>query len=593
MTQETRTCQNCKNPFQIDPEDFAFYEKIKVPPPTFCPQCRMQRRMVWRNDKTLYIRKDDHTGKDIFSMFSDTAPITVWDHVEWWSDSWDAMEYGKDIDWSRPFLEQVKELIREVPWASRAVHNLVRSDYCNNASDLKDCYLVFGSVLVENSAYCLNISHSKDCFDCGYVGNGELSYEGFLNLHCYRAIFSSHCASSNDILFCRDCIGVSNCFGCVGLRGKSYYIFNEPYSKEKYEEKVKSFDLASHKKLQEMKERVRQFWLRYPVRYVHEYHNVNTTGEYIYESRNVKDSFHIKGGENLRYCQYLYTPTCRDSYDHFRYGLNSELVYESVVCGDNASQLRFCYDCRLSCLDFQYCLNSYFSSYLFGCVGIRSKSYCILNTQYSKEEYEALVPKIIAHMNAMPYTDRNGRVYRYGEFFPPEFSPFAYNETVAHDHFPLTQEEARAAGYEWKEAEKKNHSATRDAKNLPDRIADVSDDVLKDTIACVHNRTCGEQCTVAFRLIPTELTFYRKMNLPLPRLCPNCRHAARIQQRNPIQLWQRTCQCAGAASENGVYQNQVLHSHGATPCQNEFETSYAPGRQDIVYCKSCYQNEIT
>ncbi|KKU51453.1 MAG: hypothetical protein UX74_C0027G0022, partial [Parcubacteria group bacterium GW2011_GWA2_47_10b] len=31
MSPETKTCQNCKNSFTVEPEDFGFYEKIKVP----------------------------------------------------------------------------------------------------------------------------------------------------------------------------------------------------------------------------------------------------------------------------------------------------------------------------------------------------------------------------------------------------------------------------------------------------------------------------------------------------------------------------------------------------------------------------------
>ena len=29
----------------------------------------------------------------------------------------------------------------------------------------------------------------------------------------------------------------------------------------------------------------------------------------------------------------------------------------------------------------------------------------------------------------------------YGEFFPASMSPFGYNETVAHEYFPLSKEE--------------------------------------------------------------------------------------------------------------------------------------------------------
>lgn len=33
---EIKICQNCKNRFIIEPEDFAFYEKIGVSAPIFC-----------------------------------------------------------------------------------------------------------------------------------------------------------------------------------------------------------------------------------------------------------------------------------------------------------------------------------------------------------------------------------------------------------------------------------------------------------------------------------------------------------------------------------------------------------------------------
>jgi len=82
------------------------------------------------------------------------------------------------------------------------------------------------------------------------------------------------------------------------------------------------------------------------------------------------------------------------------------------------------------------------------------------------------------------------------------------------------------------------------------------------------------------------------MNLPLPRLCPNCRHYQRLKQRNPLKLWHRRCQCAGKKSENGVYKNTTGHFHGEGRCPNEFETSYSPDRKEVVYCEHCYQAEV-
>lgn len=48
--------------------------------------------------------------------------------------------------------------------------------------------------------------------------------------------------------------------------------------------------------------------------------------------------------------------------------------------------------------DAYYCDSCHNSEYLFGCIGLKRSKYCVLNKQYSKEEYEALVPRIIEHM---------------------------------------------------------------------------------------------------------------------------------------------------------------------------------------------------
>ena len=92
MTQETRICQNCQKEFVIEPEDFAFYERINVPPPTWCPECRMIRRMVWRNERSLYKRKDNFYEKNIISAISIEKPFKVYSNDVWWSDKWDPLE---------------------------------------------------------------------------------------------------------------------------------------------------------------------------------------------------------------------------------------------------------------------------------------------------------------------------------------------------------------------------------------------------------------------------------------------------------------------------------------------------------------------
>ena len=126
MTNEKRQCQNCKTDFVIEPEDFKFYEKIKVPPPTFCPQCRFQRRLMFFNQKSLYKRKCDLCGRDIISTHSSDKPFTVYCPPCWWSDKWNGDEYASEYDSSRPFLEQVKDLAKKTP------HLALNVDYATN-----------------------------------------------------------------------------------------------------------------------------------------------------------------------------------------------------------------------------------------------------------------------------------------------------------------------------------------------------------------------------------------------------------------------------------------------------------------------------
>lgn len=175
-------------------------------------------------------------------------------------------------------------------------------------------------------------------------------------------------------------------------------------------------------------------------------------------------------------------------------------------------------------------------------------------------------------MNEMPYIDKKERIYKYGEFFPVEISPYPYNDSVAQDYMPLTKEQVEAQGYFWGETQSRNYKITKRAVDLPDKISDVPDSIIQETIECMHQGTCQDGCSTAFRITPDELKFYKNLNIPLPRLCFSCRHKERLKQRNPMKLWHRKCMKPG--------------------CTNEFETSYAPDRPEIVYCEQCYQQEV-
>ena len=195
----------------------------------------------------------------------------------------------------------------------------------------------------------------------------------------------------------------------------------------------------------------------------------------------------------------------------------------------------------------------------FGCSGLKHAQYCILNKQYTKEEYESLAPQIIEKMIA------DGE---WGEFFPPSLSPFGYNETVAMEYYPLTKEEAVSKGFHWSDFEppppKVEKILNQDQmKKLPDNIKDIPDDILNWALTC-------EVTGKPYRIIKQELAFYREHNLPIPRRHPDQRHKDRMNLRNPRKLWNRTCM----------------------KCTKPIQTTYSPDRPEIVYCEDCYLKEV-
>ncbi len=586
MEPEHRQCQNCKTDFVIESEDFNFYQKIQVPPPTFCPMCRAQRRWNFRNERGFYKRKCDYSGKEIFAMFAPDSPIKVYDRDVWLSDVWDPMDYGRDIDWSRPFLAQIRELMLDVPFKSKNVIGGVNSLYSNNATDPKNCYLVFNTTNPEDCMYSNGVNFTRDCVDVSHVSKSESCYQSFWLDTCYRTHFSSECGDSSDLWFCRDCYGCLSCFGSVNLRNKSYYFFNQPYSKEEYEKKVKEYNLHTRDGLEKAKQDTAEFWKKFPHKNHQGVKNVDSTGSYVTHSKNVKESFLIRDSENLKYCQYLQeSPGPKDCYDYSNWGAGAELVYESISCGSGAQNVKFCWIAQENVHDLEYCMScTNGSQNLFGCVGLRKKEYCILNKQYTKEEYAVLLEKIKKHMNDMPYVDAKGRVYTYGEFFPNEFSPWAYNETLAQEYFPLTKETTESKGYRWREPDTKDYVPTVLEAHIPPDITQVDESITTEILECAHQGVCNQGCTKAFRIIPNELQFYKKIGVPLPTLCPACRTLERLKMRLGIELYDSVCMCTG--------DTEVEHFHGKNKCTNEFKTGYVPGGSDIVYCEKCYQQEV-
>ena len=134
---QAKICQNCKKDFTIESDDFKFYEKMKVPTPTLCPDCRYQRRIANRNEWNFYKRNCDLCGKSMVSIYNPSYSGPAYCQSCWWSDKWDPMIYGKDFDFSKSFFEQFSELHFAVPRIALTNVNSVNSDYSNQSNENK------------------------------------------------------------------------------------------------------------------------------------------------------------------------------------------------------------------------------------------------------------------------------------------------------------------------------------------------------------------------------------------------------------------------------------------------------------------------
>ena len=566
MQNETKICQNCKKDFTIEPEDFNFYEKIKVPPPTWCPECRMIRRIACHNGWYLFYRNCDKCGKRTLSMYPPVQKIMVYCQPCWWADDWDGTEYAMNYNPDRPFLAQWKELSEKTPYPAleTAYLTLKNCEYSNSIAYSKNCMLAIWADYCENVFFSSYLNGAKDTADSLRIFSSELCYESIGQHKCYRVFYSKECDACTDVWFSRNCYGCMNCIGCVNLRGSSYKIFNEQYSKEDYFKKLEELKLNTRSGISMLKKEAEIFWDTLPYRsYNGDTFNLNVTGEYAFQSKNSKELYIAGGAENCKWCQFLTFKPTKDCVDYSGWGNNAELIYESFTVGENASNIKFSGYCWSDAINTEYSLWCVTSKNNFGCVNLKRKSHCILNKEYSKEEYIILREKIIEDMKKNPYIDKQGRAWPYGEFFGSGFNKFAYNNSTAYKFFPKTKEEAFKCGYIWNDEEEKQADATISGKDLPETIGEADESILKEVIACTS-------CDRRYKIASLEFDLLRKMNMPLPARCLKCREKSRFDKLQMPKLYNRAC----------------------AKCDTAIRTSHAPDRTEIVYCVKCYQGEF-
>lgn len=425
---QTKHCANCKQDFTIDNSDEEFYKRLDIPCPAHCPNCRQQRRLAWRNERTLYKRSCDATGKHIISVYKPKAPFPVYDNEYWYSDKWNPLDYGRDFDFSRPFFEQFAELMRAVPQLARSAVANENCDYVNQCGWCKDCYMIFEADFNRDCFHSNNIYDSRDCMDIFHGTADELCYECVDCTNSYDLNFSQDCKSCANSWFCKACVNCKHCFGCINLHNKEYHFFNQKLTRGEYEKHVAAIPKKTPQDIEKIREKFFGATAKFPQKAVHGTHLEDSTGDYLYHTQRCYDCYDI---HNCQDCKWVYNAR------------NVKMVYDMTVFGSKGST-EFCCDCHEigmnvrnifysdqvweGCHDIWYsklCIKNCHN--LFGCVGLQHQSYCIFNKKYAPKDYESLKTRIIEHMKTSG---------EFGEFFPMAISPYDYEETIAPIYYP-------------------------------------------------------------------------------------------------------------------------------------------------------------
>ena len=466
------------------------------------------------------------------AIYSPDKPFPVYSHESWNSDGWDALSFGIDCDPEASMLEQFRALQQLVPRKAQNLISCENCDFNNNLWNGKNAYLSFMSSYLVDCYYDYASWDVKDSIEVWYSKFIQLSHTIIASENLYQCYECERCFNSNNLHFCKRLTGCSDCFGCYGLKHKRFHIFNEPVGETEYRDFLAAAELGSSVARERWRERFGTLLRGLPREAsVADDFSEEFTGNYVFRTARSEQCFVATDVEDSSWL--FESARIKDSAD-------LDFSYTCTLCYDSASAIN-CYqsafldNCQ-ECRDCYYLVQCMQCSNCFGCIGLKRKSFCIFNRQYSEQEYRRLMSALVANMR--------GRG-EWGRFFPIGLSDFGYNETEAALNLPLSPQSAAAIGAGWSEylapigvAE----DAVIEASALPDRIEEVDEGVLQRAIRC-------ERTGKLFRIIAKELAFHQTHRIPLPRLHPLERYRALIAHHGGTELREALCSLCGNGCE--------------------------------------------
>ena len=500
-----KVCKLTGKEFIITEQEIEVLKKMGLKFPLYSPKVRSAMRLAFRNERNLFMRNCDFSGERIISIYHDKHPFPVYKYEHWLSDKWTPPHIGYDPD--KDFFEQYNELSKLVPRVNLFAPYNENCDYVNAAEKNKNCYMHILADRSEDCYYTHGVYSCRDCIDCDFLINGELCYEATDCRDVYHLRCCYLCDNSSNLSFCFDMRGCNNCFLCYGLRNQQYCINNKQYTKEEYEKMVGQVNMFSYYVYSYSKKKFIDKIVKNQS-YTRMINTENSNGNFLINCKNCHNCFDVEDGEdciNFR----IGSNHVKDIADTHAVVDGSELLYNCVSGTES-------YNCHniIGCWTTK---NSFYSQFLqgcsdcIGCISLRQKKNCILNKEYSKEEYERFKKHIIESLGDY-----------YGSAPPFYLAPFTYQDSAYRDYEEMTREEVEKIGWVYGEEEKTEGGDYRSISEIPD-VNNGGDEIERVYKCEVSNKP--------FKIIKHEINLLKRIGAPLPRKHHDVRFAERTQYR--------------------------------------------------------------
>lgn len=292
------------------------------------------------------------------------------------------------------FLKELQRLINLQPKLPSKVLFSENCEYADEVYYSKNLTYVFDSAKSSDSAYMYDSFLCDKCVDCDYAVESQLCYESVDLFKAYNCDYCNYCSRIRDSAYCHWCWDSNDLFGCVNLQNKSFCIFNRQLTESEYREQVKKYKAWPPEKVLAVVEELKQ---KFPLTQTIGAYNENSNyGNYMHYSKNCYLCFDAAHCESSAYLyDTFYAKNCMD----MTYcSVQADLSYE-IVSSANIFNCNYIFWAE-KCMDSSYIFNSINVKNSLGCVGVAHKTYCILNRQFNKEDYERISKQILEDLKA-------------------------------------------------------------------------------------------------------------------------------------------------------------------------------------------------